>query len=328
MEGKKKGLIITIIVLATCIVLATAVVGVMLVIKGNSLATTSDTDEVEQETVENDKYEDESDIEEEEKSEESEKETEEEPVEEVEQELDQDAVLSKFVGYWLWDEESNIMGYCVGSGHNGIDISACGKGGAVYGDEEAEYEFLITRGPVWTDTDLVSFSENELVFVDDYGVEYVLTYLDEKTIQIVTDGSVPEVAVNSAYVDNTGYDLEAEIEQIQTWYYDTQSKLEVFTLVPQNEYVDFVYDGTKLVKIAVKGGFDGWDMAREYYFHEGQLYFMFAYNDMGEHRIYVKDNILLRYIDIEGISYDIGYGMPPEAWEVSEKGFEEAEALR
>ncbi len=310
MEGKKKGLIITVIILAICVVLAAVFVGSLLVIKGKSLATASNADEVEQETIEEDK--DESDIEEEEKSE----------------ELDQIAVLSKFVGYWLWDEESNIMGYCLGSGHNGIDITACGKGGAVYGDEEAEYEFLITRGPVWTDNDLVNFAENELVFVDDYGVEYVLTYLDEQTIQVVTDGGIPEIAVNSACVDNTGYDLDAEVERIQTWYYDTQGKLEVFTLVPQNEYVDFVYDGTKLVKIAVKGGFEGWDMAREYYFHDGKLYFMFAYNDMGEHRIYVKDNILIRYIDAEGIPYDIGYGMPPEAWEVSEKGFEEAEALR
>lgn len=310
MEGKKKGLIITVIILAICVVLAAVFVGSLLVIKGKSLATASNADEVEQETIEEDK--DESDIEEEEKPE----------------ELDQNAVLSKFVGYWLWDEESNIMGYCLGSGHNGIDITACGKGGAVYGDEEAEYEFLITRGPVWTDNDLVNFAENELVFVDDYGVEYVLTYLDEQTIQVVTDGGIPEIAVNSACVDNTGYDLDAEVERIQTWYYDTQGKLEVFTLVPQNEYVDFVYDGTKLVKIAVKGGFEGWDMAREYYFHDGKLYFMFAYNDMGEHRIYAKDNILIRYIDAEGIPYDIGYGMPPEAWEVSEKGFEEAEALR
>ena len=320
MDGKKKGLIVTIIILAVCLVLAIITVGTILVVKGNRMAA----EEVDYEERDGDEEVEELEKEAEEEIQESEFEKETEEV--VEEEVttpDRDMVLAKFVGFWVWDNEANIMGYCLNSGCNGLDITACGKGGAVYGDEEAEYEYLITRGPVWTDNDLVDFSENELVFVDDYGVQYNLVYLDERRIQLSTDGGIPEVAINSAYLDDTGYDLEGEIEQIQTWYYDTQGKIEQLKCVSQDAYVDFFYDGVDLVKIAVKGGYDGWNMAREYYFHDGQLYFMFAYDDMGEHRIYIKENIMIRYIDWEGIYYDIGYGMPEEAWEVSEKGFEE-----
>lgn len=80
-------------------------------------------------------------------------------------------------------------------------------------------------------------------------------------------------------------DVEAEVEQIRSWYYSPTESEEKFVL---------------------SKGTDGWNYSREYYFHEGKLYFVFIYNGLEEHRLYFKDDIMIRYIDENKSVYDYG----------------------
>jgi len=82
--------------------------------------------------------------------------------------------------------------------------------------------------------------------------------------------------------DNEYHDhnVEAEIEQIKDWYYNPTSDVK---------------------KVSKSGGYD---LNREYYYHDGQLFFVFMFNDSESHRIYYNNGDVIRYIDTEKNTYD------------------------
>lgn len=115
----------------------------------------------------------------------------------------------------------------------------------------------------------------------------------------VTVDETPESEVE-ATLDT---EAEDEVAQIREWYYDTQNDLENCRqdIVGNATYY---YRDEKLVKIAVKEGTDGWGYAREYYFHDNAFYFAFIFSGSEEHRLYLKDDQLIRYIDENNNIYD------------------------
>lgn len=95
-------------------------------------------------------------------------------------------------------------------------------------------------------------------------------------------------------IDLANLDVEAEVEQIRSWYYSPTDSEEKFVL---------------------SKGTDGWNYSREYYFHEGVLYFVFAFNGTEEHRLYFKDGVMIRYIDENKNIYDYGNTSDFYDWE-------------
>lgn len=78
--------------------------------------------------------------------------------------------------------------------------------------------------------------------------------------------------------------LEENIRQIQSWYSNP---------------------GETNRKIIVPAGTDDWADTREYFFHDGKLYFAFFYQGADtERRLYFKNDTLIRYIDESHIVYD------------------------
>ncbi len=78
-------------------------------------------------------------------------------------------------------------------------------------------------------------------------------------------------------------ELEIEIEKIRKWYYSPTS------------------DDEKLV---LENGEDGWNYSRDYRFHNGKLVFAFIFDGTEEHRLYFKDDHMIRYIDENHTAYD------------------------
>lgn len=95
-------------------------------------------------------------------------------------------------------------------------------------------------------------------------------------------------------IDLANLDVEAEVEQIRSWYYSPSDSEEKFVL---------------------SKGTDGWNYSREYYFHEGDLYFAFVFNGTEEHRLYFKDGVMIRYIDENKNVYDYGNTSEFYDWE-------------
>ena len=78
-------------------------------------------------------------------------------------------------------------------------------------------------------------------------------------------------------------DLEKEIERIRTYYY-----------TPGDDDDQVVLDN----------GTDGWNYSRDYRYHNGKLVFAFIFDGTEEHRLYFKDDHMIRYIDENHVTYD------------------------
>ena len=66
------------------------------------------------------------------------------------------------------------------------------------------------------------------------------------------------------------------------------------------------YDNENCVKKELPQGAEGYNMSRQYYYdkNNGQLIFAFVFRGTQEHRLYFKDNELVRYIDEAGNVFD------------------------
>ena len=78
-------------------------------------------------------------------------------------------------------------------------------------------------------------------------------------------------------------ELEKEIESIRSSYYSPTAE-----------------DS----KIELGSGQNGWNYSRDYRFHNGKLIFAFIFDGTEEHRLYFKDDHMIRYIDENGDTYD------------------------
>lgn len=98
-------------------------------------------------------------------------------------------------------------------------------------------------------------------------------------------------------------DLEKEIEKIRTYYYTPSSDDE---------------------KIVLENGTNGWNYSRDYRYHNGRLIFAFIFDGTEEHRLYFKDDHMIRYIDENSVTYDFPDCNKYSSW--AEKALKEAYA--
>lgn len=108
--------------------------------------------------------------------------------------------------------------------------------------------------------------------------------------------------------------VEDEVKQIREWFYGTQDSLDSYEQSTSDNVTFYLEDGIP-VKIVVKKGTDAWDYAREYYYHDGEFYFAFIYNGGDEHRLYFKEDQMIRYIDQDKNTYDYGQTDQFSEWE-------------
>lgn len=102
-----------------------------------------------------------------------------------------------------------------------------------------------------------------------------------------------------------------------------------FTITPEEleDWIAFIRScyytpGAGDTKVVLENGTDGWNYSREYYYHDGQFIFAFIYNGTEEHRLYFKDNHMIRYIDEYHTTYNFGNLDAFRDWE--EKALKEA----
>ena len=91
----------------------------------------------------------------------------------------------------------------------------------------------------------------------------------------------------------------------------SDQKADDFTISPSEleDWIAFIRQcyytpGDLDTKVVLENGTDGWNYSREYYYHDGQFIFAFIYNGTEEHRLYFKDNHMIRYIDESHTTYD------------------------
>lgn len=132
------------------------------------------------------------------------------------------------------------------------------------------------------------------------------TTADESQTATKTDGEQSDdAAIKAAETSFTisQKELESEIEKIRKWYYTPTS------------------DDDKLV---LENGEDGWNYSRDYRFHNGKLVFAFIFDGTEEHRLYFKDDHMIRYIDENSVTYDFPDCDKYSSW--AEKALKEAYA--
>lgn len=124
-------------------------------------------------------------------------------------------------------------------------------------------------------------------------------------------------AENTVYGDASpdALSLDAKIEYIRDWYYDTQDSLSSLSVLDRGNGQTAYYDGEDCVRVTLQPGsldpnlYPGADrLTCEYYYHNGLLYFAFFHYYEEEYRYYVEYQngslYCLRYIDADGISWD------------------------
>ena len=111
--------------------------------------------------------------------------------------------------------------------------------------------------------------------------------------------------------------VEAEVAQIRDWFTETQSHLSEYVYGDDNSNgLDYYYSYGEngLAKIVVPKGYGGRGYERDYYYHDGELYFAFVFNGEEEHRLYFSYGTLIRYIDENKNTYDYGNTEAFEDW--------------
>ena len=99
--------------------------------------------------------------------------------------------------------------------------------------------------------------------------------------------------------------VEEEVRRIRKEYYSFQEEKE--NLKRDNIISDVViyYKEDRVALIEILPGYAGVRYSRMYYFDEkGKLYFAFIFDKKRENRLYVKDDIVIRYIDENNEVFD------------------------
>ena len=114
----------------------------------------------------------------------------------------------------------------------------------------------------------------------------------EKPTEKATEATKP--APTEKPFSITPEEIDSEIEWIRACYYTPGS------------------DDTRL---ELTKGENGWDYARDYRYHNGKLIFAFVFDGSEEHRLYFKDDRMIRYIDENHRTFDYPTTEPYTSWE-------------
>lgn len=122
----------------------------------------------------------------------------------------------------------------------------------------------------------------------------------EKNIEYVASKNT-----NSEPEEQVLIDVNTEVRNIQEKY---KSLPEPNNLPDptSDQPINKCYDDNNMKIIKVYCGYDDTNYSRMYYYENDQIYFAFIYfKGEEEHRLYFKDNSLIRYKDENGIIYDV-----------------------
>ena len=107
---------------------------------------------------------------------------------------------------------------------------------------------------------------------------------DETVVSQATEASKPNSeATEKETLSITQEEIEAEVEKIRQYYYS-----------PTDEDT----------KKTLEKGENDWEYSRDYRYHNGKLIFAFVFDGTQEHRLYFKNDHMIRYIDENGTVYD------------------------
>lgn len=129
------------------------------------------------------------------------------------------------------------------------------------------------------------------------------TVQDTKMADNITTGEVSSMESEKPILDIVVAD---EVNQIRAWYNEIQNNLDSYMIATAPNNMINYYRGTELLRMDAAKGYDNWDYTRQYYFRNGNLYFAFVFNGSEEHRLYFKEDQLIRYIDENKNTYDYG----------------------
>ena len=175
--------------------------------------------------------------------------------------------------------------------------------------------YLYTLYEVTRDYELrVMFRYAEWMYDGTYSIGETAQETDERvSYDVVQAGLAEYIDDESIYEmyfrENTAANRE---EYLQIGKY-AGSTVAPFSITPEEleQEIEFIrscyYEPSDLDrKITVDNGTDGWNYSREYTFHDGKLVFAFIYDGTEEHRLYFKDDNMIRYIDEYHTTYDFG----------------------
>lgn len=97
--------------------------------------------------------------------------------------------------------------------------------------------------------------------------------------------------------------VESKVLTIRNWYNDTQRNLENLSTVKASEIITEYYDKSSCVRVDVSANEKN-SYNRYYYFKDNNLYFVFAFDEQKENRLYFYNETLFRWIDESGIIHD------------------------
>lgn len=97
--------------------------------------------------------------------------------------------------------------------------------------------------------------------------------------------------------------ITSEITEVQDDFYISDNELEKEIEKIRGYYYNPTSADTKVV---LEKNFAAWGYSRDYRYHNGNLVFAFIFDGTIEHRLYFKDDHMIRYIDENGNVYDYG----------------------
>lgn len=212
-------------------------------------------------------------------------------------------VLYDFYAYEDFDSEGRPLGMAECS-VNGVRVS------------EEEYNKELEKAKAEIDSKLnITIDYNQAFEINEENIEVYIAPTHSGGTDVVTD--VPDEET----------DVETSVEQIRKWYYDTQENQDNLLYTSCDTNLECYFDGEYPAKIVAKSGYNNWDAAREYYYHDQKLYFIFVYGDIGEYRFYVEDGMIIRSIAPDGTVVDMGGTVSDDVREVGNKVFDEGNSL-
>lgn len=134
-------------------------------------------------------------------------------------------------------------------------------------------------------------AEHTSVSIPEATPEIYNTLIEEKPITT----SMP-VASEDTYVEN----VEAMVKRIRDKYYSTQNKLDMLNKTTDGKYTIYRNSDGRAERIDFKIN----NTNACFYYNNGELYFVFAFEDKKENRFYVYNNRIFRWIDADGTVFD------------------------
>lgn len=205
-----------------------------------------------------------------------------------------------------------------------VFLMGCGQNHANSEKESQMQSEINTETEVSTESEI----NTEIEVETEIETEILSEIEEESETEVETQTEMePETEIDSDTEESEMFDVEVEVAQIRKWYYATQEKLDELLRAGHADGVDAYYDGAYAAKVVIPKGYQGDSASKECFFHDKQLYFIYAVDNGNEYRFYFKDGTLIRYIGPDKKTYDYGHDFLNEVKERVDYLYKEATEL-